>query len=172
MTSNPSTGTLYLIPGNQQELFWGDKACFILDFLRVVLLMPQLKEAWGSDIFGKVHVLRACLKSFETFPGIGLTHVQGYGGKGGVGTINRGVPTACRLEVRWGTKMKGGWWRPECAVASVNLKVPFQVHQISSSSSYNFVFGNTFYLVLDCFALALYHRTFKQRYKKACIAWC
>lgn len=37
------------------------------------------------------------------------------------------------------------------------LKVPFRVQQISSSSSSKFVFGNTFHLVLYCFALVLYH---------------
>lgn len=47
----------------------------------MVLLTPQLKEAGGSDGFCKVHVLRACVKSFETVTGIGLTHAQGYGGK-------------------------------------------------------------------------------------------
>lgn len=38
----------------------------------------------------------------------------------------------------------GGYWRPECAVTSVNLKVPFQVQQISSSCSSKFMLGNTF----------------------------
>jgi len=58
-------GTLYFIPGNQQEPFLEKKSRFILSFLRVVLLKPQLKEAWGPDTVWKVHVLRACLKSFE-----------------------------------------------------------------------------------------------------------
>lgn len=51
----------------------------------------------------------------------------------------------------------GGYWRPECAVTSVNLKVPFQVQQISSSCSSKFMLGNTFRSALDCFALVLYH---------------
>lgn len=50
------------------------------------------------------------------------------------------------------------------------LKVPLQVHQISSSTSYNFMFGNAFRVIRDCSALVLYHRTFKQLYNKACIA--
>lgn len=43
-----------MIPGNQQELFfffWGGGGRPVLDFLRSVLLMFQLKEALGSATF-------------------------------------------------------------------------------------------------------------------------
>lgn len=57
----------------------------------------------------------------------------------------------------------------ECAVASVNLK--FLSRFISFLPLLPIILClETLYLVLDCFALVLYHRTFKQRYNKAYIA--
>lgn len=144
----------YLIPDKiTRSFFWGQKkACFGLSssgFINASIWRSLRYRDFLGGVCFKGLLETLCCRAR-------LAHAQGYSGKS-VGAINTDA-TACRLEVRWGMKTKGeGTGGLECAVTSVNLKVPFQVQQISSSCSSKFMLGNTFRSALDCFALVLYH---------------
>lgn len=56
-------------------------------------------------------------------------------------------------------KMKGRYWRPECAVTSVNMKFPSRLSKFLPLLPLSLCL-ETLCLVLYCFVLVLYHTAF------------